>query len=211
MRARLLHLVAVSFLALTASAGCAPAEESKDNGGSAAVNDGVDNEIRTASDAAIMGKLKGILKDVTFTSESDYGYVVFEGEAVPAGTKRLTTALLRQKLAAGVKANSDDHRDIAPTKCRAVRLNVSSTIADGDAAVVPTDPNADDFVYAKHDKQLGIALKTMRASLKNVVGYTFGTNESGDQDELGTVVYVYVGVSKTTGKLIAIMTQAVYT
>ncbi len=34
---------------------------------------------------------------------------------------------------------------------------------------------------------------------------------AGDQDELGTVVYVYVGVSKTTGKLIAIMTQAVYT
>lgn len=212
MRAPWISLLSTTFLAIALGTGCAPAEESKDNGGgNVTQNDGVDNEIRTASDAAIMGKLKGILKDITFTSESDYGYTVLEGEAVPAGTKRLNTALVRQKLAAAVKAGSDDHRDILPAKCRAVRLNVSSTIADGENAVVPADPNDDDFGYAKHDKQLMIALKTMRASLKGVVGYTFGTNESGDQDEFGTVIYVYVGISKTTGKLIAIMTQAVYT
>lgn len=212
MRAPWLSLLSTTLVALALGTGCAPAEEAKDNGGdNATLNDGVDNEIRTASDAAIMGKLKGILKDVTFTSEGDYGYVVFEGEAVPGGTKRLNTALVRQKLAVAVKANSDDHRDILPAKCRSRRLNVSSAIADGDAAVVPADPNDDDFGYAKHDKQVGIALKTMRASLKSVVGYTFGTNESGDQDEFGTVIYVYVGISKTTGKLIAIMTQAVYT
>ena len=88
---------------------------------------------------------------------------------------------------------------------------MSSAIADGDAAVVPADPNDDEFSYARHDKQVGIALKVMRASLKSVVGFTFGTSESGDQDEFGTVLYVYVGISKTTGKLIAIMTEAVYT
>ncbi|MBS2014802.1 MAG: hypothetical protein JST00_18075 [Deltaproteobacteria bacterium] len=213
MRTPWLSLLSTTLLAIALGTGCAPAEESKDTspGGEIAQNDGVDNELRTASDAAIMGKLRGILKDVTFTSESDYPYVVFEGEAVPAGTKRLGTTLVRQKLAAAVKANSDERRDILPTKVRAVRLNVSSAIAEGDAAVVPADPNADEYLYARHDKQLGIALKTMRASLKGVVGFTFGTNESGDQDEFGTVHYVYVGISKTTGKLIAIMTQAVYT
>ena len=69
----------------------------------------------------------------------------------------------------------------------------------------------DNYTYARHDKQLGIALKVMRAQLKSVVGFTFGTNASGDQDEFGPVLYVYVGISKTTGKLIAIMTEAVYT
>ena len=98
MRAPWISLLSTTLLAIALGTGCAPAEESKDSngGGSAVQNDGVDNEIRTASDAAIAGKLKGILKDVTFTSESDYGYTVLEGEAVPAGTKRLNTALVRQ-------------------------------------------------------------------------------------------------------------------
>jgi hypothetical protein len=210
MRAPWMTLLSTTLLAITLGTGCAPAEESTSpDNGNATQNDGVDNELRTASDAAIMGKLKGILKDVTFTSESDYPYVVFEGEAFTG--KRLNTAIVRQKLAAAVKANSGDRRDILPAKCRANRLNVSSAIAEGDAAQVPADPNDDEFLYARHDKQVGIALKTMRASLKGVVGFTFGTNESGDQDELGTVLYVYVGISKTTGKLIAIMTEAVYT
>ena len=111
MRAPWITLLSTTLLAITLGAGCAPAEESTNaNNGNAVVNEGVDNELRTASDAAIMGKLKGILKDVTFTSEGDYPYVVFEGENVTA--KRLSTALVRQKLAAAVKANSGDKRDI---------------------------------------------------------------------------------------------------
>jgi hypothetical protein len=166
---------------------------------------------RTAlSDAAIQGKLKGILKDASFTSEGDFGYVVFEGDAVAPNTKRLSTKMVREKLAAAIKANSRNRRDVLRAGCRASRLNVSSAIAEGDATVVPARDD-DEWTYAYHDKQVGIALKTMRSQLHSVVGFTFGTNESGDQDEFGNVLYVYVGISKSTGKLIAIMTEAVYT
>ncbi|MBX3259707.1 MAG: hypothetical protein KIS78_12350 [Labilithrix sp.] len=165
--------------------------------------------VQQLSDAAVQGKLRGILTDVTFTSEGDYPYVVFEGEAATGDA--LDESLVREKLAAAVLANSGDGRDIKPASCRAELLDIDRAIADGDAAEVPSDPSDDEYVYARHDKQLSIALKTMRSQLKSVVGFTFGTNESGDQDELGTVLYVYVGISKTTGKLIAIMTEAVYT
>lgn len=177
---------------------------------SEATTEPVESDIVTASDSAIQGKLRGILKDVTFTSESDYGYQVIEGETAADRSKRLSTAVVRQKLAAVVKAKSSDHRDILPTSCRAERLNVSSAIAEGESAQVPS-PDDDNYTYARHDKQLMIALKYMRQQLKGVVGYTFGTDASGNQDELGTVVFVYVGISKTTGKLIAIMTEAVWT
>ena len=204
---RFLQVLALVF----ASAACAPAEESAQangangNGENVAVDD-----LRTPlSDNALEGKLKGILKDVSFTSESDYPYVVIEGDAVTE--KRLTTKLVREKLKNAVKLANSSQRDISLANCRSSRLNVSQAIADGEAAEVPANHEDDDFVYANHDKQVMIALKTMRAQLKSVVGYTFGTNASGDMDEVGTVLYVYVGISKTTGKLIAIMTEAVYT
>jgi hypothetical protein len=164
---------------------------------------------QTATDAAIQGKLRGIIKDVTFMSEGDFPYVVFEGDAVTE--KRLSTKLVREKLQAAVKANSSGHRDILPASCRAVRLDVGEAIATGNAAEVPANRDDDNFTAELHDKQLMIALKTMRSQLRGVVGFTFGTNASGDQDEVGTVLFVYVGISKTTGKLIAIMTEAVFT
>lgn len=89
----------------------------------------------------------------------------------------------------------------------AILILATSTLLGGCAADSPLDDSAE--AEADVTKQLMIALKTMRAQLKSVSGYTFGT--SGDQDELGTVLYIYVGISKTTGKLIAIMTEAVYT
>lgn len=199
---RQLTAVAFACLVSTLAAGCAAPEEDA----SAPVAAG-EQDLTQLSDAALMGKLGGILKDVSFTSESDYPYIVFSGEAVTE--KRLSTKLVRQKLRAAVKQNTE--RDIGDPACRASRVSVSNAISDGDAAVVPADKDSDDYLYAHHDKQLMIALKTMRSQLRSVVGFTFGTNASGDQDEFGPVVYVYVGISKTTGKLIAISTQAVYT
>lgn len=198
-------LLAVSFLTLAAATtGCAPAEEASSEPTAADTQD-----LTQLSDAALMGKLRGILKDVSFTSESDYPYVVLEGEAVTE--KRLSSKLVRQKLRAAVRGASSAQRDIADPACRSRRVDVSKAIAEGEAAEVPADKSSDDYVYAHHDKQVMIALKTMRGQLRSVVGFTFGTNESGDQDDKGTVHYVYVGISKTTGKLIAIMTEAVYT
>jgi hypothetical protein len=197
---------AAVLLAASTLVGCAA-----DSAGEDDTSTGTQEVRVQLSDDAIQGKLRGILTDVTFTSEGDYPYVVFTGDAVPNTTRRLSQRIVREKLAAGVKANSDEQRDIQNPQCRAERLNVSSAIAEGEAAEVPADREADDFIYAQHDRQVMIALKTMRSQLRGVVGFTFGTNESGDQDEFGTVHYVYVGISKTTGKLIAIMTQAVYT
>ncbi len=98
--------------------------------------------------------------------------------------KRLSTKIVRAKLQAAIKTQSSSHRDILPASCRAERLDVSKAIAEGDAAVVPADKNDDDYLYAHHDKQVGIALKVMRSSLKSVVGFTFGTNASGDEDDV---------------------------
>lgn len=209
MRAPVLSLLSISLLALALGTGCAPAEESSGAPAAGEPATGNEQDLTAMTDAALEGKLMGILKDVTFTSESDYPYVALEGDKITEA--KLTTTLVRKHLAAAVMAKSGDHRDILPAKCRAVRLDVSKTIAEGDAAVVPANHDDDNYLYAHHDKQLGIALKVMRSQLKSVVGFTFGTNESGDQDEFGPVLYVYVGISKTSGKLIAIMTEAVYT
>ena len=202
-----LTALSASILAVALATGCAAPSSDASNG---APEDNIaESDLTAASDAAIQGKLRGILKDVSFTSESDFGYLVFEGDATQ--DKRLSTKLVRQKLQAAIKAQSSSRRDILPSSCRAVRNSVSEAIATGDGVEVPKNRDDDDFVSANHDRQLSIALKVMRSQLRGVVGYTFGTNASGDQDDVGPVLFVYVGISKTTGKLIAIMTEAVFT
>src|SRR5262245_36794144 len=79
------------------------------------------------TDAQLQGKLRGILKDVTFMSEADFPYVVFEGEV--ADTTRLTEAVVREKLRAAIKANTSSERDIFPAECRADSLDVNEAIA----------------------------------------------------------------------------------
>ena len=108
-------------------------------------------------------------------------------------------AVLRARLKAEIQTRAE--RDISKRTCRAEKLSLADVLAD--AAL--TDPDERDA------RQAGLAVKYMKEQLRGVVGYTFGTNASGDQDEDGPVVYVYVGISRTTGKLIAISTQAVYT
>ena len=206
MTTSILKLLSLSLVAAALSTGCAGADEAQNTGDPAAADE---QDLTQATDKAIEGKIGGILDGVTFTSESDYPYVVLEGDAVTS--KRLSTSIVRKALAGAVKAKSSSKRDISVASCRSARVSVGEAIAAGDAAVVPADKTSDDYLYAHHDKQLMIALKTMRSQLLSVSAYTFGTNESGDQDDVGPVVYVYVGISKTTGKLIALMTEAVYT
>jgi hypothetical protein len=189
----------LAALTLSVGAGCAVPNDDADVEAS-------ESDLTRSSDRAIKGKLRGILSGITFTSESDFEYVVFEGDIV--GQSALDESLVREKLQAAVQANNSSGRDILPASCRARALNVEEAIADGNAASASDDP---EDTYVRHDRQLGIALKVMRSQLKSVVGFTFGTNPSGDMDDIGTVLYVYVGISKTTGKLIAIMTEAVYT
>jgi hypothetical protein len=200
MHSRWFKVLSIAAIAAALGTGCAPSSEDGTN----ADDTSSESALRTQTDAAIQGKLKGILRDVVFMSEGDSPYFVFEGEATDA--KRLSTKLVRQKLAAAVKAQTPSARDILPTTCRSRRLNVSD-------AILPqsSDPIDEDDYAGQHDRKLSIALKYMRAALTGVVGFTFGTSASGDQDEFGPVVYVYVGISKTTGKLIAIATEAVYT
>jgi hypothetical protein len=146
------------------------------------------------SDSALEGKLGGILQGVTFESESDFPYVVLEGDETTE--TKLTEALVRKSLRKAVKAGSSSHRDIQPASCRADSLNVEGAITD------TSDDNS---------KKLGIALKVMRSQLDSVVGFEFGTNQDGDEDDVGPVVFLYAGISKTSGKVIAIMTEAVFT
>lgn len=192
-------VVAFSFVTLASLAGgCASQGADGSPGGADEQGQALATKARD-SDDAIKAKLGQILKDVTFMSESDYPFVVFDADS--GNAKSLTTSVLRKRLAAAVKSKASSQRDIAKSTCRAVKLSLSDVLADANL----TDP--DD----KDSKQIGLAVKYMTEQLKGVVGYTFGTNASGDQDEEGPVVYVYVGISRTTGKLIAIMTEAVYT
>ena len=149
------------------------------------------------SDAQIKAKLTDLLRDVVFMSEGDYPYTVFEADS--GGARKLTSTVLRARLKAEIQTRAE--RDISKRTCRAEKLSLADVLAD--AAL--TDPDERDA------RQAGLAVKYMKEQLRGVVGYTFGTNASGDQDEDGPVVYVYVGISRTTGKLIAISTQAVYT
>lgn len=198
------HLPRICFLAFTIAlgAGCASSSDQRSDGTG-------ESEIQQSSDAALKAKLEDLLEGVSFTSEADYPYLVLEGDVFD-GTE-LTTEVVREKLQAAVKERSSSQRDIRPASCRAESVDVDTVIAEGRAAVVPEDEEDEDYVYAFHDKQLGLALEAMRADLLAVSGFTFGTNESGDQDDVGPVIFLYVGISKSTGKLIAIMTEAVYT
>ncbi len=161
------------------------------------------------SDAVIEAKLAQLIAGASFTSEADYPYVVIEGEGGPA-VATLTEATIRTRLAAAVKAASEDHRDIKLAAVRAEALakidaEIASNIADSHDTSTEEDP------YRIHARKLAATLKYMKANLNSPVGFTFGTNASGDGDGEGNVLYIWVGVSKTTGKLIAIMTEAVYT
>ena len=152
-----------------------------------------------ASDEAIKAKLADILRDVTFMSESDYPYTVIEADG--GGAKRLSLKVVRTKLKGVVKTATSSNRDISKADCRAQTLSLADAMSDA-ASTDPEEHNA---------KQASLAVKYMTEQLKGVVGYTFGTNASGDEDDMGAVVYVYVGISRTSGKLIAILTEAVYT
>ena len=150
------------------------------------------------SDDDIKRELDRMLQGVEFMSESDYPYVVIEGKQIRA--KSISDRVLRWAIKDEVKTVTE--RDISKTDCRAERLSISDVLAD---ATLPDDEENHDALQA------ALAVKFMREQLQGVVGYTFGTNASGDQDDEGPVVYVYVGKSRTTGKLIGIVTQAVYT
>lgn len=152
-----------------------------------------------ASDAAIKSKLGEILRGVTFMSESDYPFTVIEADG--NGVKRLSAKAVRTNLSAILKDKTSSNRDVMRRGVRQEKLAIADAIRDSEL----TGEDERDA------RQAGLAVKYMTEQLKGVVGFTFGTNESGDQDEFGPVVYVYVGISRTTGKLIGIFTEAVYT
>lgn len=199
---RFLPLLLVLGLSPLAAAGCASESDSAAEGAPAES----EGDLTASSDEAVKGKLAGILRGVLYMSEGDYPYTVLEGGVVPAETKRLTNKVLRQSLSSAIKAASSSQRDIALASCRADRGAIGPIIAAGEN--IPNNPEDDEL---KHDRQLSIALKYMRKELRSVVAYDFGTSASGDQDDRGPVVIVYAGISKRTGKVIAIMTEAVWT
>ncbi len=175
-----------------AATGCASQEDE-----SAPVEE-ASGAVKGMSDGALKAKLAGILNGVEFQSESDFGYTVLEGEKTSA--KDLSEAIVREHLFEAVQQAHSAERDIWMMSTLADRLNIDEAIQKGGAAGA-----------SEHDKQLMIALKTMKSELRSVIGFAFGVNERGDQDDEGSVAIIYVGISKTTGKLIAIMTEAVWT
>ncbi len=192
-------LSVLSFVTLvSALPGCAGQEGEVDPSEESALGANAGSRAQ-ASDDAIKAKLTNVLQGVTFMSEADYPYTVIEADS--GGAKRLSLKVLRTKLKEVVKATTSSNRDISKADCRGEKIALSDTIADASS----TDPEE------RNAKQAGLAVKYMTEQLKGVVGYTFGTNASGDQDEFGPVIYVYVGISRTSGKLIAVLTEAVYT
>src|SRR5262249_26804529 len=86
-----LHVIAASLIFGVPSVGCAAPSGDEEQSAPAVASD----LTQALSDSALEGKLKGILKDVSFTSESDFPYIVFEGGAVTES--QLTEALVRER------------------------------------------------------------------------------------------------------------------
>jgi hypothetical protein len=164
--------------------------------------DEASQDINAASDTAIKAKLQGILQGVEFISDSDNKYTVLEGEATRG--KVLTEQIVREKLRLAVQQAHSIRRDIGPTTCLADTMDVDEAIQEGEHP----DPNV---VGPQSYIQLMLALKTMKSNLHSVVGFAFGVDGNGNQDDEGNVAIVYVGISKTSGKLIAILTEATWT
>jgi len=164
--------------------------------------------VSTASDDVLKAKLAELISGASFTSESDYPYVVLQGEG-GARVTRLSASTLRKRLGAAILASSEGHRDIRVRGTRAVYSSFSEELASAEADAA--DATLEEDPYRIHARKLAATLKYMKANLRGTASYTFGTNDSGDGDGNGNVLIVYVGISKTTGKLIAIMTEAVYT
>jgi len=157
------------------------------------------------SDAEIARHLGELIEGAQWMSESDYGYTVIEGDGV--GLVQVNEAAVRKRLAAALEAKSEDRRNIRPASVRGVYVNVDHVIEDFEAEA--NDADADEYMRT-NARKLSASLRFMKANLTSVVGFTFGTNASGDGDGQGNVLYVYVGLS-ASGKLIGMFTEAVYT
>ena len=167
-------------------------------------------DINRASDEAIKLKLQTILEEVEFHSEGSFPYRVLHGDVTAKGSP-LTEAVVRQKLKAEVIRTSSSQRDISAASCLSSKNSVDGVIRAGEEAQRATSGGGEPDDYQIHDIQLMLALKAMKSQLSSVVSFSFGESSSGDQDDVGPVVIVYVGISKTTGKLIGIMTESVRT
>jgi hypothetical protein len=185
----------LSVFVASLSAGCAEPESSP------AVEVGeVSKGGRPMADAELKAALAKALEGATFPSEADIEFFVVDGDGSKVSS--ITSIVVKKRLGAAIKNVLQDTRNVS-------RLPAESESFDNfleNARDNAKDPSMSDF-SRKNDAALAAALGLMKQQLKSTAAFSLGAEPEGG----GNVIFVFAGKSKTTGRLIALVTGAVFT
>lgn len=190
-------LLAISVVGITVVLGTGCAADAE-NAGTA------QSEVTTTlSDAQIKDTLTATLKDVTFFSETDAPYEVIEGDG--SGVSTITVKVVRERLAAQIESTWAGQLGLPLSELPDDTEDFSGWLEGARADA--NDEELDAEERAVHRK-VADAFTLMQSQLIGVKGFAFGRDErSGD----GSIAFVFVGRSKTTGRLIALTTFGAFT
>jgi len=158
------------------------------------------------SDAQLKTKLEQLVVGTDFRSETDEPYHVVEGDAVKGSI--LAGAAVRRSLEKSIRVALKDQISGMDPDFSKLRVDKES-VQDWLKGVKEGAADAsEDKEMRESDRKVAEALQLMLDQLKNVSGFAYGRDpESGD----GSIVFVFVGRSKTTGRLIGLTTFAAFT
>jgi hypothetical protein len=157
----------------------------------------------TLPDDQLKAKLARTVEGTNFLSETDEPYHLIEGDGRQVTT--ITSTVVKKRLAASIKqalGHQIEGIDFARMNSESEDLREWLKNAREGANDASQDKESRDS-----DRKVAEALQLMLDQLRNVKAFAFGRNESGD----GSIVFVFVGRSKTTGRLIGLTTFAAFT
>jgi hypothetical protein len=196
-----LSMVSVGLLSLLSLIACGGSSES-----SSAPNETDDDapfgdEVKTKTDASIKDEIEQAAQGAMFTSESDYPFKVVNA-SLPDGTRTISEAMVREKLAWVVDHDADADKPLA-------RLNaMSSTFASwkSDFANCQADeaPGPDDCAKVR---KMNDALER---NLRGIKVWHFGSRGTPGQVD-GTAVSVIIVGRTPKGNLVGVRTIAIWT
>lgn len=179
--------------------GCADADSA--NPAPAAAQEG---ELKgsTLSDDQLKAKLAKLAEGTNFMSETDEPYHVIEGDGTKV--KVVTAAVVKKRLAKTIAEQLKGQSPEDINKLNSDKEDFQEWLKGArEGAADPTQ----DKESREEDRKLAEAMQLMLDQLRGVTAFAFGRDENGD----GSVVFVFVGRSKTTGRLIGLTTFGAFT
>lgn len=156
------------------------------------------------SDDQLKAKLAKLAEGTNFMSETDETYHLIEGDGAKVSV--ITSTVVRKRLSVAIKAALKNQlggeQDLS--KIRAEKEDFKQWMQD---AREGANDATQDKETRDNDRKVADALQFMQDHLRGVTAFAFGRDENGD----GSVVFVFVGRSKTTGRLIGLTTFGAFT